>query len=234
MELSQALRSTGAIREFTGEPVDDEVLYGILDTARFAPSGGNRQGWRAIVVRSPELRRGLRDLYLPGWYDYLAQRAAGLVPWAPITDREAERAATAGAAEVAAEAARNPPGFAERLDEVPALVVVLADLRNLAAVDRDADRYTFAGGASIYPFVWNILLAARDAGLGGVMTTMLVRQEPQVRALLGVPDEFSVAAVLALGHPVVRPTRLRRAAVEDFTTTDHFDGPRLTAGAVPS
>ncbi|MGI8331253.1 nitroreductase family protein [Actinomadura scrupuli] len=234
MELSEALRSTGAIRAFTDEPVGDEVLHGILDIARFAPSGGNRQGWRAIVVRSPELRRGLRDLYLPGWYDYLAQRAAGLVPWAPITDRRAEREATANAAAIAEEAGRNPPGFAERLDEVPALLVVLADLRNLAAVDRDADRYTFAGGASIYPFVWSILLAARDTGLGGVMTTMLVRREQQVRTLLGVPDEFAVAAVLALGHPVVRPTRLSRVPVEEFTTTDHFDGPRLTSGAVPS
>jgi nitroreductase len=234
MELTAALRTTGAIRAFTDEPVEDGVLYEILDTARFAPSGGNRQGWRAIVVGSPELRRGLRDLYLPGWYDYLAQRAAGLVPWAPITDRRAEREAAENAAAIAAEARRNPPGFAERLDEVPVLLVVLADLRNLAAVDRDADRYTFAGGASIYPFVWSILLAARDAGLGGVMTTMLVRQEQQVRTLLGVPDEFAVAAVLALGHPVARPTRLSRAPVEEFTTTDRFDGPRLTAGPVPS
>jgi nitroreductase len=231
MELRAALRSTGAIREFTDEPVGDEVLYEILDTARFAPSGGNRQGWRAIVVRDPKLRRGLRDLYLPGWYDYLAQGAAGLVPWAPITDRQAEREASKNAAAIAAEACERPAGFAERLDEVPALVVVLADLRGLAAVDRDFDRYTFAGGASIYPFVWNILLAARDVGLGGVMTTMLIRQEPQVRALLGVPDELAVAAVLALGHPVERPTRLRRAAVEAFTTRDRFDGPRFSADA---
>lgn len=222
MELRDALRTTGAVRAFTDEPVDDAVLHEILDTARFAPSGGNRQGWRTIVVRDQGLRRGLRDLYLPGWYDYLAMGRAGLVAWAPITDRAAEAEALHDAAAMAA--AADGSGFAERLDEVPALIVVLADLRTLAAVDRDHDRYTFAGAASIYPFVWSILLAAHDAGLGGVLTTMLIRREAEVRELLHVPDEFAVAAVVALGHPVKRATRLRRAEVADFATTDHFDG----------
>jgi nitroreductase len=210
MELSEALRTTGAVREFTGEPVSDEALYGILDTARFAPSGGNRQAWRTVVVRDATTKRGLRDLYLPGWY----------------------RAAEAEALKSAEQIAGNPVergGFAERLDEVPALVVVLADLRALAAVDRDHDRYTFVGGASIYPFVWSILLAAHDAGLGGVMTTMLVQQEAAVRELLGVPAELAVAAVVALGHPVRRPTKLRRAPVAEFATLDRFDGPRFGA-----
>lgn len=228
MELREALRTTGAIREFTDEPVNDEVLYDILDTARFAPSGGNRQGWRVIVVRDEGVRRALRDLYLPGWYDYLAMRGDGLVPWAPLTDLDAERTALTKAAGIAAEAAEGPGGFAERLHEVPALVVVLADLHALAAVDRDFERYTFAGGASVYPFIWNLLLAARDAGLGGVMTTMLVRREAEVRRLLDVPEGFAVAAVVALGHPVKRPTRLKRQAVDDFATVDGFGGPRFS------
>ncbi|MFF3571732.1 nitroreductase family protein [Nocardia jiangxiensis] len=225
MELSDAMRTTGAVREFTDEAVEDRVVYEILDDARFAPSGGNRQGWRAIVVRDPQVRLGLRDLYLPGWDEYLAMGRAGLVAWAPVTDREAEARALQDAPASAAKRGR----FAEQLHEVPVLIVLLADLRALAAPDRDLDRYTLVGGASIYPFAWNILLAARDRGLGGVMTTMLTRHEPQVRALLGVPDEFAVAAALALGHPVRRPTKLRRAAVEDFTTLDRFDGPGFTA-----
>lgn len=201
------------------------MVYEILDDARFAPSGGNRQGWRAIVVRDPQVRLGLRDLYLPGWDEYLAMGRAGLVAWAPVTDREAE----ARALQDAPASAAKRGAFAEQLHEVPVLIVLLADLRALAAPDRDLDRYTLVGGASIYPFAWNILLAARDRGLGGVMTTMLTRHEPQVRALLGVPDEFAVAAALALGHPVRRPTKLRRAAVEDFTSLDRFDGSGFTA-----
>src|SRR3954454_15874438 len=95
LDLVQTLRSTGAAREFAPDPVPDDVLYRIIDTARFAPSGGNRQGWRLVVVQDPAIRGALRDLYLPGWYDYLAMRGAGLTPYAPITDREAEAAAVA-------------------------------------------------------------------------------------------------------------------------------------------
>jgi nitroreductase len=70
MDLIEALRTTGAAREFRDEPVPDEVLAKVLDNARFAPSGGNRQGWRVIVVRDPSARKRLRDLYLEGWYEY--------------------------------------------------------------------------------------------------------------------------------------------------------------------
>ena len=229
MDLTEALRTTGAVREFTDEPVDDGTVHRLLDTARFAPNGGNRQAWRVVVVRDGQVRRALRDLYLPGWYEYLAQSAAGLTPWAVVTDREAERRAVDGAGAIATSAAQGPGGFAEHLDEAPVLLVLLADLARLATVDRDLDRYTMVGGASIYPFAWSILLAARDLGLAGVMTTMVVREEPAVRELLGVPDTHVVAGLLALGHPVHQPTRLRRAPVDDFATIDRVDGPALGA-----
>jgi nitroreductase len=224
MELTDALRTTGAVRDFTPEPVGDDVLGRVLDTARFAPSGGNRQGWRVVVVDDGDTRRALRDLYLDGWYEYLAMTAAGLTPWAPVTDRDAEARALAGAPALAEQAAGGPGGFAEHLDEVPVLLVVLADLRALAAVDRDLGRYGLAGGASIYPFTWNLLLAARGEGLGGVVTTMPIRREPAVKALLGAPDELAVAAVVALGHPRRQPRRLSRAPVAEWATVDRVDG----------
>ncbi len=227
MELIDALRSTGAVRQFESTPVPDDVVYRLLDTARFAPNGGNRQAWRVIVVKDPATRRQLRHAYLPGWYEYLAQSAAGLTPWAPVTDRERERRSLAEAARIAATAAENPGGFAENLDAVPVMLVLLADLTRLAAVDRDADHYTMVGGASIYPFAWSILLAARGEGLAGVMTTMIIREEGSVKDLLGVPDTMSVAALLALGPPVHQPTRLRRELVESFATVDRFDGPPM-------
>jgi nitroreductase len=207
--------------------VDDDVVYRILDTARFAPSGGNRQAWDAVVVHDPALKETLRDLYLPGWSEYLAQSAAGLVPWAPITDLEAERRALEGADAVAAAASTGPGGFAEHLDAVPVLILVLADLRKLATVDRGVDHYTIAGGASVYPFVWSLLLAARSEGLAGVMTTMVLRREPEVRAAFGVPAHMAVAGLVALGRPVHQPGRLTRRAVEEFTSVDRFDGPAL-------
>ena len=224
MELEEALRTTAAVREFTDQPVADKVLWRVLDTARFAPSGGNRQGWRLVVVKDAETRRRIRDLYLPAWYEYLAISGAGLVPWAPVTDRQAEAEAARRAPEIEAASHRAGGGFAEHLNEVPVLLVLLADFRALAAVDRDFDRYTLVGGASIYPFAWSILLAARDQGLGGVFTTMAVRQEPAMRELLHVSDELAVAGVMALGYPRQRVTRLRRSPVEAFATVDRADG----------
>jgi nitroreductase len=224
VELLQALRTTGAVREFTDEPVPDAVLARVLDTARFAPSGGNRQGWQLVVVQDPAVRRTLRDLYLDGWYEYLAIAMAGLTPWAPVTDREAEAKAAARAPELAAQGGGPSAGFAEQLDEVPVLLALFADLRVVAAVDRDHDRYTFAGGASLYPFAWNLLLAAREEGLAGVITTMPIRREAEVKELLGAPDHLALAAVIALGHPVHQPRRLRRVAVTEFAHVDRLDG----------
>lgn len=224
LDLVTTLRSTGAVREFRDEAVPDGVVWRVLDSARFAPSGGNRQGWRAVLVKDPAQRVALRDLYLAGWYEYLSQRAAGLVPFAPVTDAAAEAAASASASQL-----RGRGGdFAERLDEAPVLLVLLADLRVIAAVDKSLDRYTLAGGASVYPFAWSILLAARAEGLGGVMTTMPVRREPDVKALFHVPDELAVAGLVVLGVPVHQPTRLTRRAVEAFTTIDRYDGERLS------
>src|SRR5450755_27927 len=129
MDLFDALRTTGSVREFTSEPVPDEVVWRVLDAARFAPSGGNRQGWRVVVVADPTTRRALRDLYLPGWYDYLAMASAGLTPWAPVTDRAAETTALGAAPGIGATAAAGSGGFAEHLDTVPVLLALFADLR---------------------------------------------------------------------------------------------------------
>jgi nitroreductase len=224
VELIEGLRTTGAVRDFLDEAVPDDVLYRLLDTARFAPNGGNRQAWRVVVVKEPSLRRALRDAYLPGWYEYLAQAGAGLTPWASVTDHELERRSLAEAPDVARAAAEGPGGFAEHLDRVPVMLVLLADLADLATVDRDIGHYTMVGGASIYPFAWNLLLAAREEGLGGVMTTVIVRREAEVKELLGIPDTVSVVGLLALGRPVHRPTRLTRRPVESFATVDRFGG----------
>ncbi|MCV7399211.1 nitroreductase family protein [Mycobacterium fragae] len=225
MELNEALRTTAAIRDYTDQPVDDATVARVLDTARFAPSGANAQAWRVVVLKDPERRRRLKDLYLTGSRDYLALSVAGLRPWAPTNDREAEARA------LAAENPSAPGGFAERFDQAPVLLALFADLSLLAAVDRDADRYTFAGGASIYPFAWSILLAAREEGLGGVITTIAIREEPQVKSLLGAPDTMALAAVIALGYPVRQPRRLRRAPVSSFATVDSIDGPTLSSPA---
>lgn len=222
IDFSTVMRTTGAVRNFTDDPVTDEVLHSILDHARFAPSGGNRQGWRVVVVRDPETRRSLRDLYTLSWREYVAHVRSDRVPFAPGDDRKWHQPA------VDLEAARATPAnnpFADHLDSVPVLLVVTVDLTQLAVLDNGLDRQSIVGGGSIYPFCHNILLAARAEGLGGVLTTAICRQEDAVRDLLGIPDPWAVAALIAMGRPVSEVSRLRRKPVEEFTTIDRFDGP---------
>jgi len=225
MELREAMRSTPATRAFTDEPVPDDVLYGILDSARFAPSGGNRQAWRVVVLQDPEIRRRIRELYVLSWREYMAHVHQGLVAFAPIDNGNW----TGPAIDLdQARATPAPMDFSDHLDTVPVLLLLVVELAGLAVMDNGLDRQSIIGGASIYPFGHNILLAARDVGLGGVMTTALARQEPAVKELLGIPDDHALAGLLALGHPAKVVTKLTRAAVEEFTTVDRFDGPPFT------
>ncbi len=84
MDLYQVMRTTFAARAFVDEPVPDSVIHRILDNARFAPSGGNRQGWKVIVVREQATREALVPLIQPTMRRYVAQVVAGESPWNTI------------------------------------------------------------------------------------------------------------------------------------------------------
>ena len=119
------------------------------------------------------------------------------------------------------------PGLSEMV-EAPVVLVITVDLSVVASFDSGLERVGVISGASIYPFVWNILLAARSFGLGGVLTTYLATSEAACQKLRGVPEHHAIAALVPLGHPVKQLTKLRRKAVEEFTTVDRFDGPAFT------
>jgi nitroreductase len=95
----------------------------------------------------------------------------------------------------------------------------------VASIDQFLDRAGVVSGASIYPFVWNVLLAARQAGFGGTITTMAVAEEPKLQDLLHIPKDHAVAAIVPLGKPVKQLTRLKRRSVEEIATREQFDGP---------
>ncbi|MGV0745421.1 nitroreductase family protein [Mycolicibacterium sp. XJ870] len=215
MELYDVMRTTSATRQFTDDPLPDEVLERILDHARFAPSGGNRQGTRVVVIRDRDTRESLADLSVTGARRYIAQQRNGESPWNPLHPME-----------VSADdlAAVKAPRATQLLDAAVVLVVCV-DLGVVAAFDQDLDRIGVVPGASVYPFVWNVLLAARNEGYGGVLTTMTVAEEPKVKALLGIPDEYAVAAVLPLGKPVRQLTKLKRKPVSEIATRERFNGP---------
>jgi nitroreductase len=216
MDLYDVMRTTPAVREFTDEPLPDETLRRILDHARFAPSGGNRQGVRIIVVRDQQTRERLAELNKPAVRRYVAQIKAGQSPWnslePPIPTPE-EIAAT-----------DVPESFTKPVLTAGAVLVVCVDLGVVASTDQLLDRVGVISGASVYPMVWNILLAARNEGFGGTITTMAAAEEPAVRGLLGIPDAYAVAAVLPIGRPVKQLTKLRRNDVEEFVTRETFDG----------
>jgi nitroreductase len=219
MELYDVMRTTPATREFTDDPLPDETLRRILDHARFAPSGGNRQGTRVIVIRDRPLRERLVELTEPAVRRYVAQTKAGQGPWNALDPPPPT------ADEIAATPV--PESFTTPLLTAAAVLVVCVDLGVVAATDQDLDRVGIVGGASVYPLVWNVLLAARNEGFGGTITTMAVAEEAGVKELLGIPDTFAVAAVVPLGKPAREVTRLRRRPVEDFVTRERFDGDPL-------
>jgi len=217
MDLYDVMRTTAAVREYTDDPLPDEVLTRILDNARFAPSGGNRQGTRVVVVRDAQTREQLADLGMPGAKRYVAQLRNGEGPWNPLQPCGVD-AETIAAVQVP----RGSP-----LREAPVVLVVCVDLSVVAAFDQELDRIGVVPGASVYPFVWNILLAARNEGYGGVLTTAVVAEEPRAKELLGIPEEYAIAAVLPLGKPVRQLTKLKRNQVAEIATRERFDGPPL-------
>jgi nitroreductase len=209
------MRTAGTTRRFLPDPVSDSVLHRVLDNARFAPNGGNRQGWHVTVVTDAGTRRALHDVYQPPWQAYLAERY-GLTPGMPASpDLPA--------------ALRRTMEFAENLYAVPVHLLVTVDLRALAVTDRNLPRQSIVGGGSVYPFIHNLLLGLRQEGLGAALTTLIIPVEPKVKELLAIPEEHALAALIAVGHPAgPLPTKLRRKAVEEFATRDRFDGEPFT------
>ena len=215
MELYDVMRTTFAAREFTDDPLPEATLRKILEHARFAPSGGNRQGWHVIVVREQAAREALAAAAKR----YAAQVKLGESPWNTIVPTQADAATI--------EATPAPARLIEPVLKAPVVLVVCVDLRVVASMDQYLDRVGVISGASIYPFAWNILLAARHEGFGGTITTLAVSQEPKLRAALGIPAHVAICAVMPLGKPVRQLSRLKRKPVEQFATRERYDGPEL-------
>ena len=108
------------------------------------------------------------------------------------------------------------------------VLVFAVDLKVVASMDKELDRVGVISGASIYPFVWNVLLAARQAGFGGTITTIPVAQESKLKDLLNIPPDYAVSALVPLGKPIKQLTKLRRNPVEQIATRATFDGDPFT------
>ncbi len=209
-ELYASMRCAPSTRRFTEQPVPREVLERVLDNARFAPSGGNRQGWRVIVVTGQQTRRRLRELYEPAWDAYTKETGARAV----LDDPEVAAGLPPGRVKML----RNADEFAHHFDEVPVHLVICVQIDALAIVDSSLERPSIVGGASVYPFVQNVLLGLRAEGLGAAFTTLLAPAEGQVRELLGLPGGIALAGHISVGFRADPwPRRLSRNPVSEFT-----------------
>ena len=223
MDLYEAMRTTFAARAFTDDPLPDETVFSVLDRARFAPSGGNRQGWHVIVVRDRASREGLAKATIPAAKRYTAQVKAGENPWNTVDPTSLDAATI--------EKMEAGPHLIEPVLRAPVVLVICVDLKVVAATDQYLKRVGVITGASIYPFAWNILLSARAHGFGGTITTLAVSEEPQIKSLLGIPPHVAVCAVMPLGRPVKQLTKLKRKPVADFAVRERWGGAPLGQGS---
>jgi nitroreductase len=216
MELFDVMRTTFAAREFTADPLPDDVLAKILDHARFAPSGGNRQGWKVIVVRDQKTKDELARLSGIAAKRYAAQAANGESPWNTIDPPRVDAATI--------EATQPPTRLTEPIMKAPVVLVICVDLKVVASIDQELKRVGIVSGGSIYPMAWNILMGARHEGFGGTITTLAVAQEPKIQALLGIPAHVAVCSVMPLGRPVKRLTKLKRRPVAEYAMRERWGG----------
>ena len=189
--LYEAMSTLRAVRRLRPDPIPRAVLHRVLEAATWAPTGGNTQPWRVVVVEESSTMAALGDLYRTAWYAY-ANHHKKLVAQAPeAVQRSTEKMLGAG------------NHLADHFDHTPALLVFCFNPDNMAITDRDQPRVSVVGGASIYTAVENTLLACRAEGLGCVLTTLLCQHETEVRSLLSIPEDWGTAAAVPIGYPLL-------------------------------
>lgn len=202
-DLWDVMRTNRAIRRFADRPVDDALLARCLEAATWAPSGGNQQPWRFVVIKGPEARAAL----VLG-----AERALATIERVyrmerPAPDDDSPRA----------RGARSTFALHDGAANVPAAVLFCVKEQPLTPL--------FTLGASIYPAMQNFLLAARASGLGACVTGWQVVAEEEFRAALAIPDGWHLASLVVVGWPAGRHGPLRRKPVNEVAALDRWDQP---------
>jgi nitroreductase len=215
MGLYEAMRTLRAVRKLRPDPVPDDTLRRVLEAATWAPTGGNRQPWRIVLVKDRTKKQRLGELYSKSWSNYVKHYRAAIPASAPADERaRAERTLAAG------------NYLAAHFGDVPAVAIFCFNPNNMAITDAKQNRPSVVGGGSVYTAVENLLLACRAEGLGCVLTTLLCEFEPDVRELLAIPDPWYTAAAIPIGYPVGRGHGpLIRRPVEQLTFVDSWGKP---------
>jgi len=212
MELTEAILTTRAIRRFTDEPVSDDDLMACLRAANQGPSGGNIQPWQWLVVRDPDVRARVADVYRRAYERYEPALLAGLPPFRSEDDEASFHRSV-----------RASRHLAEHMGEVPVLIAVCMPGISMTLSDAEGDLDVGTPYASVYPAVQNLLLAARDRGLGTTLTTVYRIHQDELRSVLGVPERYEIVALVPMGHPKGAFSTPRRRPVETVTRWEHWD-----------
>jgi nitroreductase len=189
VELYEAICTTRAIRRLRPDPIPEPVLARILGAATCAPTGGNAQPWRVLVVRDAARKRALAEHFTATWETYSS-------PGRQRMERLPDQTRARGMKVMAA-----GDHLARHFAEVPVVLVFCHDPRMLAQGGADDPQPKFLFGGSLYPAIQNLLLACRAEGLGGVLTTMIWRREAEVLRTLEIPEPWRIHAVVPIGYP---------------------------------
>lgn len=207
LDLLTGLATTRAIRRYRDEPIPDADLSAMLWHATRAPSGSNRQPFRFVVLRDGPNAIAAKALLGESFRSVWAQKRA---------DDGYDRGSGSDETSPKARMAATMQHFVDEFERTPVVV--------LACIVRHRDP-TPTEGASVYPACQNLLLAAHALGYGGVMTTWHAFVEPDLRTLLGIPDEVGLCATIPLGKPVGRHGPVRRRPVAELVFDDGWDEP---------
>ncbi len=202
--LLEGLVTTRAIRRYLDEPIPDAVLRDILFAATRAPSGSNRQPFRFLVLTDSALARQAKAL--------IAQGAKSIWDGKRKADQYDQRS---GQNENSPKSrmARTMDTYVENFDKVPALILpCLVRYREPTPME----------GASLYPAVQNLLLAARALGYGGVITGFQGLVDRELKELLGIPAEVFIGCTVSLGKPAGRHGPVRRRPLSELVYGDSW------------
>jgi nitroreductase len=202
-DLFEIIRTTRSMRRLKADPVPPDLIRKILEAGVCAPSGGNRQRWRFLVVQDAQVKQTVGALYRRAWDEVVAPRYRAGEP-APGTSRDRFLRMLAAAEHLA-----------HHIHEAPVWIVPCLQ----------SETPSRTAGSSIYPAVQNMLLAARAVGLGATLTTLYLTHEREAEAAFGLPSDWHSYAILPIGYPVGRFGPVRRVPLEEVVYGDRWGKP---------
>jgi nitroreductase len=212
--LYEAMRTLRAVRRLRRDPIPDDVLHRVLEAATWAPTGGNRQPWRIIVVKDREKKARLGALYADQYAAFAKMYRARLADLPEALRAKTERMLGAG------------DYLGAHFGEAPVILVFCFNPKEMAITDAKLDRVSVVGGGSVYTAVENLLLACRAEGLGCVLTTLLCECELEVREFLAIPQPWGTAAAIPIGYPMLGGHGpISRRPVEELAFADSWGMP---------